>query len=217
MTDRMQAMVESLLMLARADAGQLRVEQQTIDLVAMIDDCWVLFEPRAKARGLSIEKHLPTQFNIRTDPNKLRIVLNNLLDNAVSYTNDGGAIRLRILPEETTGADEQNCSPGREAGDQSTKRGDSLSDPRPSGPGYERGKTNSGLTLEIVNTGNQITQADLPKLFDRFYRGDQARADTGVHCGLGLSLCQRLMRLMGGTIGVKVSPEGEFITSVKIK
>ncbi len=39
-------------------------------------------------------------------------------------------------------------------------------------------------------------------MFDRFWRGDSAKTDMDRHCGLGLSLCQRLIELRGGKVSL---------------
>jgi two-component system heavy metal sensor histidine kinase CusS len=63
--------------------------------------------------------------------------------------------------------------------------------------------------LTIRNTGSRIAPEDAAKLFDRFWRGDEARSATGTHCGLGLSLCRKIIDLLGGTLTADLR-EGMF-------
>jgi len=163
----MQSMVETLLILARADAGLLSLNVKKTDVAALLEDCWALFEPRAKARKLQVRWEVPDLVFVDTDPEKLRIILHNIFDNAVSYANDQGTVRVSAL-----------VKPQR-------------------------------LLIEIANTGSQIRADRTAELFERFWRGDQARAQTGLHCGLGLSLCQRLSRLLNGQIEIQ-STQGEW-------
>ena len=44
---------------------------------------------------------------------------------------------------------------------------------------------------------------DLPRVFDRFYRGDQAREEDGHESGLGLAIARSIVELYGGTISVE--------------
>ncbi|MGD0770831.1 MAG: ATP-binding protein [Tepidisphaeraceae bacterium] len=171
---RMQAMVETLLVLARADAGQLSLKLQNTDAADLLDVCWALFAPRAQARGLQLQWQVPGPIFIETDPERLLIILQNLFDNAVSYANDAGTLRV-------------------------TARLDS-----------------DRLLIEVANTGSLIPPGDADQLFERFWRGDQARADTGVHCGLGLSLCQRLSRLLNGHIQVQTAQRDWFIVRLTL-
>jgi heavy metal sensor kinase len=58
--------------------------------------------------------------------------------------------------------------------------------------------------LSVTDTGIGIASSDLPKVFDRFYRGDQSRSQPGV--GLGLSLARAIARSHGGEIHVTSTP-----------
>ena len=58
------------------------------------------------------------------------------------------------------------------------------------------------LKITIRDDGPGISEADLPHLFDRFYKGK-----NGNH-GLGLSIAKRSMEYMGGNIEAESSPEG---------
>ena len=64
--------------------------------------------------------------------------------------------------------------------------------------------------LEVSDTGEGIPAADLPHVFDRFYRGDKSRQrQHPTHGnGLGLSICQSIVDAHGGTISVVSEPGG---------
>jgi len=57
---------------------------------------------------------------------------------------------------------------------------------------------NSLAVLTVSNTGNGIPAEDLPRVFERFYRGDKSR--TGEHAGLGLAISKAIIAAHGGTI-----------------
>lgn len=59
---------------------------------------------------------------------------------------------------------------------------------------------NGYCQLCIRNTSSQIPAEDMKHVFQRFWRGDNSRGDTGDHFGLGLPLAKRLTELVGGTL-----------------
>ena len=60
------------------------------------------------------------------------------------------------------------------------------------------------VTIAVADTGIGIAEADLPKVFDRFYRAENARFRSGL--GLGLSIAQGIAEQHGGTITVDSTP-----------
>ncbi len=60
------------------------------------------------------------------------------------------------------------------------------------------------VQLLVNNQGNPIDEADLPHLFDRFYRADKARVRTGGF-GLGLAIAKDIVEVMGGSITAQSS------------
>jgi signal transduction histidine kinase len=65
---------------------------------------------------------------------------------------------------------------------------------------------NGGVCLEVADTGPGIAPADLPHVFDRFYRGDLSRARATGNSGLGLAIVRNIVEAHGGRIGVESTP-----------
>jgi len=59
------------------------------------------------------------------------------------------------------------------------------------------------LEVAVADTGIGIPEADLPRVFDIFYRGDEAKKTSRLGPGLGLSLVKRLVETQGGTVQVE--------------
>jgi signal transduction histidine kinase len=59
------------------------------------------------------------------------------------------------------------------------------------------------VLLSVQDTGAGIPPGDVPHVFDRFYRGDEARDGNGGESGLGLAIARSLVELQGGTISVQ--------------
>jgi two-component system heavy metal sensor histidine kinase CusS len=66
-----------------------------------------------------------------------------------------------------------------------------------------------GVTLEVVNQGEPIAPEHLPRLFDRFYRIDDARARDMGGSGLGLAIVQAIIQIHSGRVEVTSSIKGE--------
>ena len=67
------------------------------------------------------------------------------------------------------------------------------------------------VLLTVRDTGAGIAPTDLPHVFDRFYRGGEAREGEGGESGLGLAIARSLVELHGGAISVQ-SPPGQGTT-----
>jgi len=159
-TNRLGSLVDDVLVLARADADELRLSVRPVDVAAVIDQVCETLAPLARReRNLSLV-HSSVQVLPRAmaDRDRLAQVLTNLVRNAVNNTPEGGIISVEAAP----------------AGDR--------------------------VVITVSDTGIGMEEADLKRIFDRFYRTDQSRArDTGG-TGLGLAIVQDLVTAMGGSI-----------------
>jgi len=91
---RLKNIVRKLLLLAKADSGQLRLHLDRIDLSAEIDA--LLHDADVLAPGLKIDRQLDPDIVIMADPDLMRQVLQNLLSNAIKYNRPDGLIRLTL-------------------------------------------------------------------------------------------------------------------------
>jgi two-component system sensor histidine kinase BaeS len=70
--------------------------------------------------------------------------------------------------------------------------------------------------LEVADTGLGIPPADLPYLFERFYRADPARSRETGGSGLGLAIAKALIEAHGGTISAQNGPQGGAVFRVAL-
>ena len=92
--DRMQSLVDKLLMLARLDAKKPIFSEELVNLAEIVDSCWNQFQEQAESRRLSFENQVPHDMACVSDPDGLMIIFSNLLENSVNYANEGGRISV---------------------------------------------------------------------------------------------------------------------------
>lgn len=93
-TLQMQGLVDNLLSLARLEAGLVAVEPQTTVLADAVAEAWKPFATRAAARRLTVTTDLDAIGTVLLDRAKLRLMLANFFDNAVSYADEGGTVAI---------------------------------------------------------------------------------------------------------------------------
>jgi two-component system, OmpR family, sensor kinase len=92
---RMRRLIESLLALARFDAGQEVLKRLRFDLSKTVEDCVNLVQPLADERGVKMTAEI-APLEIAGDSERLAQVVTNLLTNAIQYNQRDGEVRVRL-------------------------------------------------------------------------------------------------------------------------
>ncbi|MGA2496776.1 MAG: ATP-binding protein [Tepidisphaeraceae bacterium] len=95
---RMKSLVESLLVLARADAGKLEIRPEPFDLKQAVEDCVELVGPLATGKTVRIKLDLQP-LSLTGDTFRVNQVITNLLTNAINYNREGGSVSISVQPE----------------------------------------------------------------------------------------------------------------------
>jgi signal transduction histidine kinase len=77
-------------------------------------------------------------------------------------------------------------------------------------------RSNGALRVRVANTGCELAQHEVLRVFDPFWRGDASRAATGTHCGLGLPLAKTMIERLGGSIQAESTPDGRFVVAMTV-
>ena len=98
-SDRLGRMVDQMLTLAEADAGQRTVLTAEVSLNELVDQVTRSMRSLAEAREISLNTQLNEDISLSGDPSRLRELLTVLLDNAVKYTDAGGRVDVSVRKE----------------------------------------------------------------------------------------------------------------------
>ncbi len=166
---RLGDMIEDLLELSRTEGDEI-AEAEAVAISDVISDVTANLTASAQAVGVDLVVSVePVDLVVRGDRRQLRSAVQNLVDNAIKYSDAGGEIRIVA---------------------------------RPGG---------KGVSISVADEGIGIPEADLDRVFERFYRVDAARRRETGGTGLGLSIVRHVALNHGGDVSA-FSVEGEGTT-----
>ena len=97
--DRMEHLVQDLIMMARLDEEKNEETLEEIDLTALTEAIWQEYQPSLRQKQIAGETELEKTVPVRGSESLVRRLVCLLMDNAVQYTPEGGTIRLEVKPE----------------------------------------------------------------------------------------------------------------------
>jgi two-component system, OmpR family, sensor kinase len=195
---RMGLLVEDLLMLARLDQ-QRPLNIAPVDVLTLAADA--VQDARIVSPGRPIDLIVApgTAFLVDGDEQRLRQVLGNLVNNALTHTPAGTPVRVKI------GAGTLPPTADRQAGGASSANG----------TGFAGGTGNAAaaaerpvpaVVLDVEDDGPGMPAEQAQRVFERFYRADAARNRASGGTGLGLAIVAGLVNAHGGTVSVRTAP-----------
>ena len=96
---KLAQLITNILKLNKLENQQIFPQPKEFDLGEQLCECLLGFEDAWEAKGLEIETDLEDDVRIKSDPELLSLVWNNLISNAVKFTPDGGTIGLSLKTE----------------------------------------------------------------------------------------------------------------------
>jgi signal transduction histidine kinase len=98
-SDRVLHLLETLLDISAAEAGALKLNRDPIDVRSLTERAVDLYREVAEEKKITVTLDQPEPAELSADAIRLGQAINNLLDNALKYTPDGGSVELRVRRE----------------------------------------------------------------------------------------------------------------------
>jgi two-component system phosphate regulon sensor histidine kinase PhoR len=204
-TERLTRLIMDMLMLARIESDHQAFEIVSLDVPPVVQACLEDYRSAAEAKRIVLlaeaedakppfdhaqDRQAASVCRVRADREGLREILDNLLDNAIKYTPEGG--KVSVCWSSTNGSEEPPR--GYPARNEDTASFIQPPVPSPQPP---------VVRIAVRDSGIGIKPEDQERIFERFYRVDKARSRELGGTGLGLSIVKHLAQSMNGTVGVQ--------------
>lgn len=158
-SSRLSRLIDDLLELSRLESKKSPLLKTEVEMNVEADKALAVFRTRLEERKIKIDKKFsPGLPKIQADPDRLRQVFVNLLDNAIKFSPEAGTIRVSIeqVPQ--------------------------------------------FIRVSVQDDGAGIPEESVPRIFERFYRVDKARARDSGGTGLGLAIVKHIVEAHGGYV-----------------
>jgi two-component system, OmpR family, sensor kinase len=174
--ERLSRLTDDLLTFARLDAGEppRDAPPQAVRLGPILQEAVTRLAPEALRYGVTVLQDVAADVAVRVAPAAARLVVANVLDNAVKFSTPGGHVRVTVSADGAAGV------------------------------------------VAVSNSGPGIPEEEIPRLFERFYRGSTAQQADVPGVGLGLAICRVLVERHGGRIAVSSPPGAGTTVSVHL-
>ena len=154
--EQVTELIDDVLFLSELETGSAVVALGAERVLPVLESVAVDVEEQAARAGVTLVAEGDPEIELPLRPRMLRVVAQNLAQNAIRYAGPGATFRLSVWRE-----DDQ-------------------------------------VVLTAADDGIGVLERDLPRLFERFYRADTARASRGT--GLGLAIVKHVVASAGGTV-----------------
>jgi two-component system, OmpR family, phosphate regulon sensor histidine kinase PhoR len=153
---QIRELIDDILFLSELESGHEVVGLGTTPVLPIVVEVAESLEEQAARAGVTVEVDADEDAELPLRPRMIRVVVQNLAQNAVRYAGPGARLLLSVRRQD------------------------------------------GHVELVASDDGVGVPEEDLPRLFERFYRGDRARASRGT--GLGLAIVKHVITSGGGTV-----------------
>lgn len=162
--EAMAELVDDVLFLSELETGRAVVGLGGVRVAPIVLDVVEALRPSAERHAQELVTLVADDVEVAVRPRMLRVLVENLLTNAIRYAGDGARCTISARTE-----------------------GDVV-------------------LLSVADNGGGVAVAEVPRLFERFFRGDRARTTHGT--GLGLAIVKHVVTQAGGDVEARPGPGG---------
>ena len=101
-SDRLNRLVNDIILLMRMDSGAFQINRHLIDLTPVLSETIEYFSQSAKEKQIALLSNIPPSLHAMGDKERIMQILENLLSNSLQYTNENGEIHLKAMKENDT-------------------------------------------------------------------------------------------------------------------
>jgi signal transduction histidine kinase len=191
--EQLLSLIMGLLDLSKLESGTMRMSLRQMRIEPVLEEVISTLAPTARKKGVNLQLERRGDLaELRADPDRLRQVFLNLMDNAIKFTPAAGTVTLRAGMVEDDGAD-------------TDERGLAVLAP-----------TRARVEVRVMDTGIGIPERERQKVFDAFYQVDSSSTREYGGTGLGLSIVKRLVEAHRGQVRIEDNaPKGTvFVVSL---
>jgi two-component system phosphate regulon sensor histidine kinase PhoR len=177
--DTLSQLAQELLDLSLLESGQLPLKMASHSLLAIAKTQVESLSPQADRKNIALNMEVDGDIGVLVDETMIGRVITNLLHNAIKFTDTGSVTITAYLSNGTA-----STLP------------------------TEKESEEDWVTVSITDTGVGIAPDDLPRIFERFYKVDQARNAKKSGTGLGLAIAKHIVEAHGGRIWAESDIQG---------
>lgn len=160
-TNNLNTLLNDLIDISMIESGQMRMSFRYFNIHEFLKNFINDYKQQAETKGLKLFLHsFNEKLELFGDKNRLKQVMNNLITNAIKYT-EKGSVEIGVIEE------------------------------------------GNNAIIYVQDTGIGISQEDLPRIFERFYRVDKDRSRELGGTGLGLAIVKHILEAHDSKIHVE--------------
>lgn len=190
-SSEMLELVNDLLDAAKIESGEFSIQKEKSSIITAISDRIKFFETLASSKSIVISTHFTDDIKDTQDfdPQRISQVLNNLISNALKFTETGGRIDFYAFSHNT----------GQTFDVELEKMG---GDMRFKDQFNNTSNIQNSLVVAVSDTGAGISKDEIGQLFNKFKQFRASRLSEAKGTGLGLVIIKGIIEAHGGTVGV---------------